>query len=53
MPLYAWKDEYSVGVTRFDNHHKKLFDIGNRLHDMMKEGLGGDQIEQSIRELVD
>ncbi len=53
MPLYAWKDEYSVGVTRFDNHHKKLFDIVNRLHDMMKDGRGGDQIEKTIRELVE
>ncbi len=53
MALYEWKDEYSVGVTRFDNHHKKLFDIVNRLHEMMKEGKGADVIEKVLRELVD
>ncbi len=53
MALYPWKDEYSVGVTRFDNHHKKLFDIVNRLHEMMKAGKGADVIEATIRELVD
>ncbi|MCI5140414.1 MAG: hemerythrin [Candidatus Electrothrix sp. ATG1] len=51
--LYPWKDEYSVGVSRFDNHHKKLFDIANQLHDMMKNGKGADVIEATLRELVD
>jgi hemerythrin len=51
--LYTWKKEYSVGVTRFDNHHKKLFDIANRLHDMMKTGKGEDVIEPLLRELID
>ncbi|MCI5131167.1 MAG: hemerythrin [Candidatus Electrothrix sp. EH2] len=51
--LYVWKDEYSVGVVRFDNHHKKLFDIANQLHEMMKNGRGADVIETTLRELVD
>ncbi|MCI5147870.1 MAG: hemerythrin [Candidatus Electrothrix sp. MAN1_4] len=51
--LYTWKDEYSVGVSRFDNHHKKLFDIANQLHDMMKNGKGEEVIEPVLRELVD
>ncbi len=53
MALYQWKDEYSVGVSRFDKHHQKLFDIVNNLHEMMKQGQGVDVIEKSIRELVD
>ncbi len=51
--LYPWKDEYSVGVSRFDNHHKKLFDIANELHNMMKTGKGAEVIETSLRELID
>ncbi|WP_339136274.1 MAG: bacteriohemerythrin [Candidatus Electrothrix sp. GW3-4] len=51
--LYPWKDEYSVGVSRFDNHHKRLFDIANQLHDMMKNGKGADVIETTLRELID
>ena len=47
--LYPWKDEYSVGVSRFDNHHKKLFDIANQLHEMMKSGKGEDVIEPLLR----
>lgn len=51
--LYPWKDEYSVGVARFDDHHKKLFDIANQLHDMMKSGKGSEVIEVTLRELID
>ena len=51
--LYPWKDEYSVGVSRFDTHNKKLFDIANELHDMMKTGKGEDVIENSLREMID
>ncbi|WPD22931.1 MAG: bacteriohemerythrin [Candidatus Electrothrix aestuarii] len=51
--LYTWKNEYSVGVSRFDNHHKKLFDIANQLHEMMKSGKGAEVIEPTLRELID
>lgn len=53
MALYPWKDEYSVGVSRFDNHHKKLFNIANELHEMMKQGKGAEVIEPTLRELID
>jgi hemerythrin len=53
MALYDWKDDYSVGVDRFDGHHQKLFNIANQLHEMMKQGRGGDVIEPVLRELVD
>jgi len=53
MALYDWKDDYSVGVSRFDNHHKRLFNIANELHEMMKQGKGADVIEPVLRELID
>ncbi len=53
MALYPWKDDYSVGVTRFDNHHKRLFNIANELHEMMKQGKGEDVIAPTLRELVE
>jgi len=33
MPLFAWKDNYSVGVEEIDRHHKKLFEIVNSLYE--------------------
>jgi len=53
MALYDWKDDYSVGVARFDNHHKRLFNIANQLHEMMKQGKGSEVIEPVLRELID
>lgn len=53
MALYDWKDDYSVGVSRFDNHHKRLFNIANELHEMMKQGKGAEVIEPLLRELID
>ena len=33
MPLFNWKDEFSVNVEELDQHHKSLIDIMNRLYD--------------------
>lgn len=33
MPLFAWKDEYSVAVERLDEDHKKLFRLLNELYE--------------------
>ena len=33
MPLITWSDEYSIGNAVLDNHHKKLIEILNGLHD--------------------
>lgn len=33
MPLFKWKDSYSVGVEELDLHHKKLFGILNTLYE--------------------
>ena len=33
MPLYTWDKKYSVNNEELDNHHKKLFDLFNKLYD--------------------
>jgi len=33
MPFIKWTDDLSVGVELFDNDHKELISIINRLHD--------------------
>ena len=33
MPLITWSDEYSIGNAVLDNHHKKLIEVLNGLHD--------------------
>ncbi len=33
MPLFNWKEEYSVNIEELDHHHKKFMDILNALYD--------------------
>lgn len=33
MPLFVWKNDYSVGVELLDEHHKNLFRIFNSLYE--------------------
>ena len=53
MALFNWGDEYSVNVLAMDNHHKKLFDIMNQMHEAMKAAADEDQLTKYITELVD
>lgn len=53
MALFNWKDEFSVKVLAMDNHHKKLFDIMNQMHEAAKTGKGEDAVGRYINELVD
>ncbi len=38
MPTVHWRNDYTVKVSIFDDHHKALFDAINRLYDAIPEG---------------
>lgn len=60
VPVYNWKgemylqwnDSYSVGVKTFDNEHKILFGLINRLHTGMKEKGNRHEAGKVLGELV-
>jgi hemerythrin len=33
---FDWKEEYSVNVSEIDEQHKKLFEIGGRIYDLVQ-----------------
>lgn len=37
MNLLKWQDEYSVGVKKFDDQHKKMFNIINGLYHSIED----------------
>jgi hemerythrin len=49
MPYMQWLDEYSVGVSVFDDEHKKLIAMLNALHESMVAG----QSKQKLFEILD
>lgn len=53
MALFNWKDEYSVKVTKFDDHHKKLVNLINDLHDAMLKGQQQTVIGSTLKALAD
>ncbi len=53
MAFLQWKDDYSVGVDRFDEQHKKLIDLVNRLNDAMAQRRASEELELVLDEMVD
>jgi len=52
MALIQWAPVLSVGVTQFDNEHKKLVDMVNNLYDAIKAGKANSAIGTILDELV-
>lgn len=48
MALVNWDNKYSVKIPSLDTHHKKLFELLNKLDESTTE----DQINAVIRELI-
>lgn len=53
MPLFNWKEEYSVNVAELDQHHRILIDIVNRIYDNCLQIDVVDCVGPKIQELVD
>jgi hemerythrin len=52
MALLNWDDSYSVSIRAFDEQHRHLFDLLNRLHDAMKAGMSNAVLGPILQELV-
>ena len=51
MALFDWEPRYSVFIDEFDNHHKKLLELLQKLHHSMLEGQGKQIIGSILDEL--
>jgi len=49
----AWTPELSVGVERFDSHHRRLFALVNNLYNVMRSGSRKATLEGVFDELLD
>lgn len=52
MALVNWDDSYSVSIQAFDEQHRYLFDLLNRLHAAMKAGKSNAVMGLILNELV-
>ncbi len=53
MPLFEWNPSFEVQVADFNDQHRKLMALVNRLADAMKSGQGRAVISGVLKELMD
>jgi hemerythrin len=54
--MIKWQDEYYIGIEAIDEQHKELFEIANRIYELLKNELLTDKynkIIEIIEELKD
>ncbi len=52
MAIIVWKNDYSVNVREWDNHHRKIIDAINELHEAMSAGRGKEALEGILNDLT-
>lgn len=53
MGFFEWKDDYSVGIKKVDEQHRKLVGYLNQLYESMKAGKGSETMGAVIKDLVE
>ena len=53
MDFFEWKDNYSVGIKKIDEQHKKLVGYLNDLYESMKAGRGKAILGAVLKDLVE
>lgn len=52
MTLIKWRDSYSTGIIRFDNDHKKIIQLINKLYEEIRDKKEGGDMGQFVEELI-
>lgn len=51
--LFKWKDAYSCNVEAIDQQHKKLFELGSKLYNMVSLKDGADHYDEIMNVLLE
>ncbi|HHV64227.1 MAG TPA: hemerythrin family protein [Peptococcaceae bacterium] len=46
--MLEWKEEYAIGVPLIDEQHQKLFEIGNRLYELLENYILDDKYDKIV-----
>lgn len=46
--MIRWEQDYYIGIESIDDQHKKLFEIANRMYDLLKNELITDKYDKII-----
>ncbi len=53
MPIIKWRDSYSVGVEQFDNEHRKLVELINRMFAIVRDKGDVMELSDAVARLID
>ncbi|MBF0417532.1 MAG: bacteriohemerythrin [Magnetococcales bacterium] len=51
--FFPWSDTLETGLADIDNDHKKLVDMVNQIHKLLKQSAGKEQVMKIMTELAD
>jgi hemerythrin len=51
--MFKWKQDYVLGVEIIDEQHKKLFEIGERAYQLLKDKFRTDKYDEIVSILVE
>jgi len=46
--MLVWKDEYATGIQMIDEQHKRLFEIGNSIYNLLENYLLDDKYDKIV-----
>lgn len=46
--MLGWKEDYLTGIEEVDNQHKKIFEIGGRAYDLLKNDTYTDKYDKIV-----
>ncbi len=49
--MFIWKEDFAVKVPEIDEQHKALFDIGNKINDLLLDYHGQDSYDEIMNQL--
>jgi hemerythrin len=52
MEKVCWKDEYSVGVEKFDHQHQHLFEITNKIIEHLGTSENSGLVSETLTEMI-
>jgi len=53
MSIFVWNKSFELGIEQFDDHHRRLVGLLNKMYDDFAAGTSQESLESVLDELVD
>lgn len=53
MALFTWKPRYEIGIAPIDAEHRRMFELADKLHAALGQGVSGKYVLSHLAALID